>query len=222
MKNDYTNINVIGFDLDQTLYPKSLDIDAVIQQYIFEKIAAHKQVPITEAKKLFSDLYKDGEGLSGRKTLIELNIPNAAEIIQEALENADIASVLEPDFTVNTLLEKLKERYNNIDIITGSNAVQTHKKLAALSIPESLFTHIITDEDASKSDGAAYKLWMSYYKKLKPEDFLYIGDREGSDHIAPSVLGIKTILVNIQEENQNLDIPQLNSLQELNNLETLL
>lgn len=215
MKNNYTNIKVIGFDLDQTLYPKSTKIDAKIQEYIFEKISEHRQVSLEKAETLFAGLYKNGEGLSGRKTLIELGIPNASDIIQEALENADIASVLEPNPLVNSLLEQLKEKYKNIDIITGSNKKQTTKKLEALSIPEDLFTYIIADEDASKSDGKAYQLWMSYYNGLNPNEFLYVGDREGPDHEVPSSLGIKTVLVNVQEEKNDLKIPQLEKFQDI-------
>ncbi|NQV93165.1 HAD family hydrolase [Candidatus Kaiserbacteria bacterium] len=215
MKNDYSHIKVIGFDLDQTLYPKSPDIDEAIQVYIYKKIATHKNVTVGESKKLFSDLYREGNGLSGRKTLIELEIPDASEIIQEALENADIASILEPDESVSVLLKKLKEQYKNIDIITGSNNDQTKKKLKALSISENIFNHIIVDEDASKSDGEAYRLWISRYGEFNSSEFLYIGDREGPDHEVPSSLGIKTILVNVQKVNPDIDIPQLKSIQSI-------
>ena len=221
MKNNYSNIYVIGFDLDQTLYPNSPQIDEAIQEYIYKKIAEHKDVSIEEAETLFKDLYKNGNGLSGRKTLIELNIPHPSEVIQEALENADIASVLKQDTSVHALLEKLKQKYHNIDIITGSNRAQATKKLEALSISKNLFNYIIVDEDGSKSDGEAYRLWMSYYPERTPNEFLYIGDREGPDHEAPSSLGIKTILVNVPKKNPNIDIPQLKSLQELEYVETL-
>lgn len=215
MKNNYTDIKVIGFDLDQTLYPKSSKIDEMIQGYIYETIAQHKDISVENAKILFSDLYKNGNGLSGRKTLIELEIPNAADIIQEALENADIASVLEPDTTVNLLLKNLNQKYKNIDIITGSNNKQTKEKLGALSIHADIFNYIIADEDASKSDGEAYHLWMSHYKKLTPENFLYIGDRVSTDYDVPSQLGIQTILVNIEKPEEVIDVLQLKDISKL-------
>lgn len=220
MENNYSHIKVIGFDLDQTLYPKSLEIDEVIQRYIYEKIVQHKNVSFEKAKKLFCDIYKSGNGLSGRKTLIELGIPHASEIIQEALENADIASALESNHATNLLLEKLKALYHNIDIVTGSNYQQTRRKLAALSIPTELFNHIIADEDASKSDGEAYHLWMSHYKQFNPYNFLYIGDRESLDHEVPSRLGIQTILVNVSTKNSLRNVPQLKQLTDIENLLT--
>jgi FMN phosphatase YigB (HAD superfamily) len=215
---DYkTKIKVIGFDLDQTLYPKSPEIDAAIQKYIYEKISENKRCSIEEARKLFSDLYKGGAGLSGSKSLAALGIPDGKEIVQEALEKADIASILVPDENATAMLERLREKYKNLDIITGSNDSNTDRKLEKLLIDKKLFNHIITADSASKSDnGSAFKMWMSFYN-LPAENFLYIGDRVSSDYEAPKQLGIKSILVNIKEKNEGVDCPQLSSLQELGN-----
>lgn len=218
MKNNYSNIKVIGFDLDQTLYPKSPKIDEAIQKYIYKKIGEHKGVSQKEAESLFKDLYKEGVGLSGSKSLEALGIPNAKEVVQEALERADIEEFLKPDKEVLKLLRDLKERYDSIDIITGSNKEQTKKKLSALTIPESFFSYIITADDASKSDGSAYSIWMNYYKNLKPQKFLYIGDRVKSDHDIPSQFGMQTILVNIQEEKVDVNVRQLKKLIDIQDL----
>lgn len=219
---DYKNkIKVIGLDLDQTLYPKSPKIDEAIQVYIYEKISAHKNCSLKDAEKLFKDLYKDGNGLSGTKTLKELGIPDAGDIVQEALENADIAEFLAPNDEVLELLNKLKEQYVNIDLITGSNRGNAYQKMEHLNIPKEIFSNIITGETASKSDGSAFELWMSYYKDISPEEFLYIGDRPFSDYFAPKELGINAILVNVPEKKAGSDniitCPQLSSLKDLKN-----
>ncbi|MFA5841457.1 MAG: HAD family hydrolase [Candidatus Paceibacterota bacterium] len=215
---DYkTKIKVIGFDLDQTLYPKMPEVDEKIQQYIYQKIACHKNVSLPEAKKLFTDIYLGGKGLSGSKTLLALEVPNGKEIVQEALERADIASVLTPeDEKVLVFLNNLKSRYAGLDLITGSDRSNAEKKLSALKIPEELFNHIITGDDVSKSDGSAYSLWLSYYN-FPVEQFLYIGDRIMSDYEVPKKLGIKSILVNITEKDVGVDCPQLPFLLDLEN-----
>lgn len=213
---DYkTKIKVIGFDLDQTLYPKMPEVDEKIQQYIYEKIALNKKISIFEAKKLFTDLYLEGKGLSGSKTLSALGVPGGDEIVQEALEKADIASVLttEDERSLN-LLNALKAQYNGFDLITGSSRLNTEKKLSALKIPLGLFDHIITGDNLSKSDGSAYSLWLSYYK-FPAEQFLYIGDRVMSDYEAPKKLGIKSILVNVTKKDNSVNCLQLSSLQEI-------
>ena len=90
-------IKAIGFDLDQTLYPKSPEVDEAIQGYIYKRIAEVKGCSLAEGERLFKQHYPN---LSGRETMIELGIPRAAEIVQEALENADLTPFLKPDFRV--------------------------------------------------------------------------------------------------------------------------
>ncbi|MBI4132417.1 MAG: HAD family hydrolase [Candidatus Sungbacteria bacterium] len=206
-------IRVIGFDLDQTLYPKSPAVDAAIQQYILEKIAGYRKCTLAEADALFRGLYRGGRGLSGSQSLTALGIPNGKEIVQEALERANIADTLSPDQQVIDFLSDLKTRYEGLDLITGSNRANTEKKLRALAIPVGLFLHCITDDDASKSDGSAYQRWLSYYSLL-PEQFLYIGDRVMSDYEIPKKLGIHSMLVNVTRPDRALDVPQLSSLLE--------
>ncbi len=211
---DFSQIKVIGFDLDQTLYPKSPKIDEAIQSYIYAKIASHKSCSLDQARKLFTDLYQGGKGLTGSQTLTALEIPNPKEIVQEALENADIAEFLAPDSEVLDLLMHLKSHYQHIDLITGSILVIAKNKLAKLAIPITIFDQIITGEIA-KSDGSAYREWLKRYPDLNPEQFLYIGDREKSDYWVPKELGIKTILVNIKKPSPEVDCPQLDGFKAL-------
>jgi len=212
-----TLVKVIGFDLDQTLYPKSPEIDTAIQNYLYEKIAELRQINLSEAKKLFDGLYQSGRGLSGSKSMIVLGFPEgrAKDIVQEALENAPIAKFLTPNTTILSLLTELKQKYESIDIITGSNQSNAAIKMQKLSLPTYLFSHIITADDASKSDYSAFKLWFSFYPKLEPQNFLYIGDRVSSDYEKPRELGIQSILVNIKTPDEGVDCPQLPSLQSI-------
>jgi FMN phosphatase YigB (HAD superfamily) len=214
---NYSNIKVIGFDLDQTLYPKSPEIDEAIQGYIYEKISKKLSVDLAEAKIKFDNLYQKGRGLSGSKTLISLGFETdiAKNIVQEALENAPIAKFLRPDQETIHLLEKIKNNYPSIDLITGSNKTNAMTKLEKLEVSEKLFSHIITANDASKSDSSAFHLWLSFYPDLKPENFLYVGDRISSDFEKPKEVGIQSILVNIQTPDQTVDCPQLPSLLEI-------
>jgi len=219
MVNYKKQIKIVGLDMDQTLYPKSSEIDEAIQIYIYQKIARYKNCNLNEAEKLFKDLYKEGRGLSGGKTLMRLKIPNAKEVVQEALENANIAKFLQPNSKVLQLLQDLKKKYHNLDLITSSNKKNMTAKLRKMSIPVNIFSHIITGSDnVSKSDGSAYKLWMSFYSKFKPGQFLYIGDKVSSDYVAPKKIGIQTILVNIKNRDDMIKCPQLSSLIEIRSL----
>ncbi|PIN75680.1 hypothetical protein COV18_02425 [Candidatus Woesearchaeota archaeon CG10_big_fil_rev_8_21_14_0_10_37_12] len=210
--NKLEGVKYIGLDLDQTLYPKSEKIDEAIQQYIYEKIAEYKQINVEEAKQLFYSYYPK---ISGRKTLIELRIPSAENIIQEALENADIAEFLVPDRSVKQLLEQLRKKYK-LALITGSNKEIATRKLMKLELPLELFDFIITGE-ISKSNGTAYKQWIEHYDG-EVSEFLYIGDRKTTDVDIPVSLGMKAVLVNVKEVDDSLAVMQFKELVEIRSL----
>lgn len=215
LPTNYKKIKIIGFDLDQTLYPKSWEIDLAIRYPLKKAIAEFLNITIVEAENLFDMLHQDGKGLSGRETLIKIGFEPAiaAELIQHALENTDILQILKPDKKTIGLLKKVKEKYQ-VDLITGSGRKIALQKLCKLQIPQTIFNKIIFDEEASKSNLSAYKLWLSYYPDNKPEDFLYIGDRVSSDYEKPKELNIKSILVNVKEIDKNINCLQLSSLME--------
>ena len=56
---------------------------------------------------------------------------------------------------------------------------------------------------------------MNLYPDLKPENFLYIGDRVASDHDVPKQIGIRSILVNQKNVDPEVDCLQLGSIVEL-------
>ncbi|MFA6269762.1 MAG: HAD hydrolase-like protein [Candidatus Paceibacterota bacterium] len=211
---DFNEIKIIGFDLDQTLYPKSPEIDDAIQTYIYDQIAKNFKMDKETARKKFDGLYKKGKGLSGSKSLVVLGFPieRAGEIIQEALENAPIAKFLKPNKKVLDLLNNLKTKYKFIDLITGSNKSNATIKLEKLEIPKQTFSNVITADNGSKSDLSAFNLWFSFYSDYKTENFLYIGDRVSSDYEQPRKLGIQSILVNLKTPDSNVECLQLNNL----------
>lgn len=208
-------IKVVGFDLDQTLYPKSEAIDQAIQQFIYKEIADFMGISTEDAKDEFHRYYKYGSGLSGSKSLEALGLANAKSIVQEALESADIAKELEPDEKTNELLTQLRDEFLRIDLITGSNKEQAVKKLDALAIPKDTFSVIITGDIASKSaedETNAYHCWLENYPSLEPMNLVYVGDRASLDHVIPSSYGIQTMLVNVATPNKQYDCPQLKTL----------
>jgi FMN phosphatase YigB (HAD superfamily) len=194
-----STIRIIGFDLDQTLFPKSPEIDEAIQEYLYQKIAAHHHNSIEEARKMFYSYYPV---LSGRKTIEKLGLANANELMQEALERADIAKFLKPSPKVVHLLSEIRAKYGSLSLLTGSDSNIAQKKLHALEIPLALFDFIVYGA-TSKSTGEAYQKWIDYFRQkdpsLKPQNFLYIGDRYSSDVEAPEKLGIQAWLVNTEK-----------------------
>ena len=215
---DVENIKVVGFDLDQTLYPKSHEIDEAIQGYIHAKISEKKGINLIYAKKLFDDHYlRFG---SGRKALMGIGFENGAaeQIVQDALESEDIINSLKPNQEDISLLKDLNLKFGNLSLITGSSKEVALKKLDKLGIKKELFNFKIYGEDSSKSNGAAFIKWIEHYKKfgINYNNLLYVGDRKKTDVDLPLSLGINAILVYSNEENP--DFIQLNSLKDLRNL----
>ena len=215
-----TDIKVIGFDLDQTLYPKSSEIDIAIQRYIYKQISKKKNCSLESAKKLFLSYYP---GLGGSSTLVKLGFhtKEAEEIVQSALEKADIANFLKPNPKVLKLLKDLKKKYGSLSLITGSCEKLAKARLEKLGIPIELFDLTVFG-DISKRDGSAYKKWFKHFKKkdslLQPKNFLYIGDRKLSDIDIPIALGMNAVLVNVMEKDSDVKVPQLSSALELREL----
>lgn len=211
------NVKVVGFDLDQTLYIKSAEIDEEIQKYIYEVLSRDKKCSIEDAKQMFCSHYPE---LSGSKSLMKLGYErsDAKEIVQEAVARADVSRFLEPSLDVLNLLKAIKEKYGSLSLITASNIENSVSKLNKLEIPIELFDYFSAGE-YSKSDGTAYEKWIEKFlendSSLKPENFLYIGDRKTSDSVVPGKLGIKSILVNVDKIEQDYDVLQLSKLLDL-------
>lgn len=223
----FQDIKVVGFDLDQTLYPKSPEIDEAIQTYLYYKLAEHLGCDVADAGEKFREHYQAGEGLSGSQVLSKFGVPQAGTVVQEALENARIEDVLRPDTETNSLLDELSTRYR-LDLITGSGWEVTQKKLRTLKITPELFDIIITSDHVvvgtdkqelpdtcGKSNGEAYRYWLSMRPEINPEHMLYVGDRAQSDHVVPNDLGIRTVLVNTPQISDKYSCLQLPSLQDL-------
>jgi FMN phosphatase YigB (HAD superfamily) len=195
----FNDIHIIGFDLDQTLYPKSSQIDDAIQKYLYEKIAERLAVNLADAERQFRSLYLEGRGMSGGRALIALGFSHdeASVVVQEALEHADIDKFLVPNPQTLAFLERCAARFNGIDLITGSTRSMAKRKLEKLQIPFELFGQCIAGDEASKSDGAAYRQWLGMYPDRASNEFLYVGDRPSSDYEIPKLLGIQSVLVNV-------------------------
>lgn len=194
-------VQIVGIDLDQTLYPKSQAVDDAIQRGIYPYIADLKGISIENAETLFVNAYE--EAGSGSKALVALgfDVESASAIVQEALDNADLSSVLVFDAKVKALVYALSYAFSHVDLITGSNRSNALSKLGKIGIDLDVFGLAIYGDDVlpdgtrlSKSDGSAFIEWMQY-DNLPPEAHLYIGDRAKTDHTMPASMGIQTILV---------------------------
>ena len=187
------NIRAIGFDLDNTLYESTPEIQRKIRIRIYEKLSDYFKITFGNAMILFEREYK--KLLLGSKAIIsmaeflETSAPNK-DIVQDAIEESDILDLIEENSELNKML-KLLSKMKKIYLLTGSRRNLSLKKLEKLRIEKDVFKKIYTDEDGSKSSGEMYKKWMSD-TGFFPEEHLYVGDNKKQDVDAPKKLGIKT------------------------------
>ncbi|MFW6286174.1 MAG: HAD family hydrolase [Nanoarchaeota archaeon] len=221
MNEKYKGIKVIGFDLDQTLYNKSHLIDDAIQEYIYYEISLLKDCSMENAKELFCKYYPK---LSGSKSLEQIGFTRSAgkNIIQTALEKANILQFIDEDKDLIKLIFDIKKKYKSISLITGSNKVEAKKKLNKINLDVFDYEIFADTKGCSKSNGSSYEKWIFDFQKkdntLKPENFLYIGDRSFTDVIIPEKYGIKSILVNIDKKDDSLDVDQLKDVKDIKEL----
>lgn len=208
-------IEVIGFDLDGTLYPETPEIRNRVREKIYEKISELCKIPEEKSKELFEKNYS--ESYSGSESIKKiLNtydiIIKGKDIIQEALEEADVLDLLEENLNLSIMLEKLSQT-KKIDLITGSNKNIALKKLSKLGIAPNLFEYIFTFEDGSKTTGEKYLKWLGK-RNLRPEQHLCVGDNRKQDIDVPNSLGIKTCIVG-EYQNADFQIKNILELEEL-------
>ncbi len=207
-------IKVIGFDLDNTLYVSTEEIQKRIRPMVYKRISEEFNIPYERALRLFEKFYS--EHLSGSETIkcIEKVLRHSVgerNIIQQVVEQADFLDLIKEDSELRNMLVRLKSS-RSIDLITASYPLSAIKKLERIGIQD-LFRHILTHEDGRKQSGELYKKWITL-TELPPSNLLYVGDNKRKDIDVPKSLGIQTCILGSYD---NADF-QINNILELEEL----
>lgn len=194
-------IRVVGFDLDNTLYHSTAQMQSRIRTQIYEKLAHEFSIPVEEARRLFEENYNGNFawGGSGSRTIKEIarqygKEADGSSIVQESLEEADLADLIEPDPELVEMLKRLASN-RRLDLLTGSRRSLCMSKLEKIGIPLNLFGLILSDEDGSKTDGSLYQKWINTVSAL-PDTLLYVGDNLRQDIESAKKKGIRTCYLN--------------------------
>ncbi len=210
-------IKAIGFDLDGTLYPYTPEIHKRVRNKIYEKISKFYNIPENKAEELFEKAYL--ETSSGHRSIERISEVYEKEIgkrdlIQEALEEADILDMINPNPALRNMLTRLSQT-KSLDIITGSEFELARKKLTKIGIPENTFEYFLSLNNGSKTTGGKYLKWIQL-RELNPKQLLYIGDNNKQDVDAPKSLGIKTCIIG-KYENADFQISNILDLENILN-----
>ena len=218
MLKNLTNIKIIGFDLDGTLYPSSSSIDNLVREEIAKKILIKRPdfKTLESARNFFEERYL--ELGTGAKVLQEIGYKDPSAIMNECLANAEVVDLIEPNLDLVNLLKKISFKYK-LYLLTSSPKELSIRKLLKLGIPLELFNFTFWGDDldvGSKSRGDAF----NYVVKKTGIDFskhLYIGDRLNSDILPAKKLGMKTVAVYSDIPEADYSIKTINDLGDLFN-----
>jgi putative hydrolase of the HAD superfamily len=192
----FKEIKYVGFDLDNTLYPKNNKIDNMIRERFATKVLEKRPnlKNIEEAIKFSEEEYKR----VGSRTQIlkDMGYDDALEIMQYSLEGPEVLNILKRDFKLVSLLGKIKCKYD-LFLITASPKDLAFKKLNKIGIDVKLFNISIfgdTITDGKKLDGSIFKYFLDQ-SLYSPEQHVYVGDSLKADIIPAKSLRMNTIAV---------------------------
>ncbi len=212
------NISLIGLDLDNTLYPSTPEIQVRIRGKIYQRLSDELGIEFERAKELFEENY-DGNyawSHSGSRTIKYLSemhdVEIQSDIVQEALETANILDLIHPNPELVSMLERLDKRYG-LDLVTGSRPGIARDKLDKIGIGFGLFGYFLANV-GSKSTGEAYEIWLRE-RDVPASQVLYVGDNIKQDIEAPKRLGIHTCLVDKKDSRAEFNVSNILGLEKL-------
>ena len=141
---DLENIKVIGFDLDNTLYPVTPEMQLRIREKIYEKLASGLDISLKQAEQLFEENYNGNFpwNHSGSRTIKELGKKykkelNGKKLVQQSNAEADILDFIQPNPGLQKILSRLYTKFQ-LDVISSSKYDPALAKLKKIGINEYL------------------------------------------------------------------------------------
>lgn len=208
----HKKFNSVGFDLDNTLYKTTPEINKRIHEYACRKASALLEKPYEEFKQRFDEEYKRTQ--SGSSSLIAIGFQKGKELMQEALEISEIALLLQKDSALVNLISRLEKKYQ-LFLITSSPRTTALQKLDALGINYFCFHPIIFGESHYlRTNGSAFKYIASVHE-ISFEKMFFVGDRENTDILPARELGVTTAIVNAKSKAAHYHLNEIYDLKDI-------
>jgi len=205
-------IKAIGFDLDNTLYVSTPQIQGLIQHNIITMAAQHLNRDYDSVKTEYDRQFLITQ--SGSSSLKALGIVEASELVQTALERTDIASALNRDDRLISMMDRLSSRYQ-LFLITGSSQDEASNKFKAIGLNPCVFDmKLYNDSKYSRKDGAAFD-YISQKLSVPLENMIFVGDREKVDIIPALNKGLYTAMVNGISKYASFNLDDIYSLEKI-------
>ncbi len=187
-----SQIKVLVWDFDGTLYKELPEIKSEIHKNVIELVVKARGLSWQKAEKLF---WKNYHTLgSSIKSLIALGVDREYVLAGEWYSKIQL-KYLKKDERLAEMFKGLEGLRHIID--TNGAGPPTIKKLKKLGLSLEIFEKIFTNAEMFgrfKPDLFPFRAILDY-TALKPEKHLFIGDREKTDLVPAKKIGMRTCLV---------------------------
>ncbi len=193
MQTSLSNINVIIWDIDGTLYPLNETISNEVLESAYKTIAEYTGWPRHKVLDEFNKVHEKITPSSTEATALLCNI-TIAQAAAKTDEYLNRLQFLKHDDKLVTLFEQL-EGYKHFILGNGAKK-HIAEAVEVLGIPASTFDEIVTSEivGVNKPEDNGFRYIMEK-TGLPAAEHLMVGDRERVDLLPAKKLGMKTCLV---------------------------
>ena len=188
-----SDVEVIIWDIDGTLYPLSEETSQAVLESAYQVIERHTGWPRHKTIEEFEKVHNKVTLSQTEAVAVICNIP-VTQAAKETDHHFNRTQYVKRDEKLITLFEQLRGLRH---FVLGNGAQKTILEgLAALGLQPGTFDEIVTSETVGvnkpKDNGFRYILEKT---GMPPAQHLMIGDREKVDLVPAHALGMKTCLV---------------------------
>jgi HAD superfamily hydrolase (TIGR01549 family) len=186
------NVHAIGFDVDGTLYQTPDAMGVAVGKILIEKAATLLNRDPDELAEEY--LKRRDEYRSNTYTLNSFGLPGV-QIFQEVWDSIAIEDYVVKDTRLIEMIRQLKKRYA-LFLISNGTGKQVERKLTHLGLDYHDFEPRIYcyDHGWMKPDPQPFLAAIASLD-LKPEEIVYVGDREDIDIEGAHSVGMQAIYV---------------------------
>lgn len=207
-----SGIKAIGFDVDGTLYHAPDAMSVEVGKILIAKAAeALSQDPDELAEEYIK---RRDEYRSNTQTLNSFGL-EGEKIFQEVWDGIAIEKYVLPDKKLVKMMAELKKKYK-IFLISNGTGRQVERKLTYLGLDYNDFDPRIYcyDQGWVKPDPQPFLAAIESLE-MKPEEIIYVGDREDIDVEGAQAVGMKTIYVGGKSEKADASCESIYSIVDL-------
>jgi FMN phosphatase YigB (HAD superfamily) len=214
MNRFFYSIRSVGFDLDDTLYPKDPRIDDIIRNNIAIKILEKKPEleKIENVRRIYDSEYeKIG---SWTKIMKEVGFTDPKEVMRLCLSDTIILDFIKKDEKLVKIINSLNKKYSSF-LITSSPETFSIKKLMKIGISPELFKYrFFGDYQGFETKGSVFESFLGMSPFL-PEEHVYIGDSLKRDILPAKYAGMKTITIGTQIQEADFSVKKITDIEKL-------